>query len=138
MITNFGLATLNALLNGTALVCVPFGAIAIKRRRIVLHRRLMLTAFALSWAFLASYVTRIVMFGDNRFTGSEALRKVYYFVLISHVCLALAVAPFVIYTVSLGLRDIRDRHRRLARKVLPIWLYVLTTGVLVYVFLYQL
>jgi putative membrane protein len=138
VITNFGLATLNALLNGTALLCVSIGAIAIKRRHIVLHRRMMLTAFGLSVAFLVSYVTRIVMFGDNRFSGGETMRHIYYFILISHVVLALAVAPFVIYTVSLGLRDIRDRHRRLARKVLPIWLYVLTTGVLVYVFLYQL
>jgi putative membrane protein len=138
VITNFGLATLNAMLNGTALVCVSCGAIAIKRRNILLHKRLMLTAFTLSLLFLTSYVTRMIMFGDNRFAGPESLRYVYYFILATHVVLAIAVAPFVVYAVSLGLRDYRERHRKLVRKVLPIWLYVLTTGVLVYVFLYWL
>ena len=78
-----------------------------------------LSAFVLSLLFFVSYITRMVMFGDNRFDGSQQLRPVYYFILASHVSLAIAVAPFVVYSVSLGLRDKRERHRRLVRKVLP-------------------
>jgi putative membrane protein len=137
MISNFGLATLNAVLNGSALLCVLLGAFAIARKNIPLHRASMLTAFSLSVVFLASYVTRMIMFGDKHFAGVGGLRYLYFFILITHVVLALGIAPFVVYTVSLGLRDRRDRHRRIARKVLPIWIYVLATGVLVYLFLYQ-
>jgi putative membrane protein len=137
MISNFGLATLNAVLNGSALLCVLLGAFAIARKNVPLHRASMLTAFSLSVVFLASYVTRMIMFGDKHFGGVGALRYLYFFILITHVVLALGIAPFVVYTVSLGLRDRRDQHRRIARKVLPIWIYVLATGVLVYLFLYQ-
>jgi putative membrane protein len=137
VITNYALATLNAILNATALTCVVLGALAIARKQIQRHKRLMLTAFTLSLLFLASYVTRILMFGDQHFRGTGALRYVYFAILISHVTLALGIAPFVVYTVSLGLRDRREQHNRFARKVLPIWIYVLATGVIVYLFLYQ-
>jgi putative membrane protein len=137
VITNYGLATLNAVLNATALICVLLGALAIWNRQIERHKRLMLSAFTLSVLFLASYATRIVMFGDQHFRGQGLLRYFYFFVLITHVVLALTIAPVVVYTVGLGLRDRRDRHKRIARKVLPVWIYVLSTGVLVYLLLYH-
>ena len=137
MITNYGLATLNALINGTALVCVLMGALSIWRGRIETHKRWMLTAFGLSIAFLASYISRMVLFGDTRFQGTGGVRYAYFFLLISHVGLALLIAPFVIYTVVLGVKDQRERHRRIAPKVLPFWLYVLATGVLVYLALHH-
>ena len=65
------------------------------------------------------------------------MRKSDSRILITHVGLALLIAPFVVYVVTLGLRDKRERHRRIARRVLPVWSYVLATGVLVYLFLYQ-
>jgi putative membrane protein len=137
VITNYGLATLNALFNATAFICVACGALAIKRRQIARHKRFMLSAFTLSVLFLTSYITRIVLFGDQHFRGVGAVRYLYFFILITHVSLALAIAPAVVYTVSLGLRDRRPQHKRIARKVLPVWLYVLATGVLVYLFLYH-
>lgn len=137
MITNYGLATLNALLNATAFVCVCMGALAIWKKRIEQHKRWMLTAFAISVVFLASYLTRMWLFGDTHFQGTGAVRYMYFFLLISHVGLACVIAPFVIYTVVLGLRDSRARHRRIAPKVLPVWLYVLATGVLVYLALHH-
>jgi putative membrane protein len=54
------------------------------------------------------------------------------------VLLAVLIAPFVVYMVWLGLKNERPRHKRIAPKVLPIWIYVLASGVLVYLFLYQL
>jgi uncharacterized membrane protein YozB (DUF420 family) len=137
VITNYGLATLNATLNATALVVVLLGARAIKNRQIELHKRLMLTAFIISAVFLASYLTRMFMFGDTHFPGEGGIRYFYFFLLISHVGLAVLIAPAVIYTVFLGVKDRRDRHKRIAPKVLPVWIYVLATGVLVYLFLHH-
>jgi putative membrane protein len=137
VITNYGLATLNALLNATALVCVLYGARAIYNKQRQAHIRAMLSAFTISIVFLASYFTRIIMFGDQHFPGTGAIRYVYFFLLISHVGLALLIAPAVLYTVILGLKDQYEKHRKIAPKVLPIWTYVLATGVLVYLFLYH-
>jgi len=137
VITNYGLATWNALLNATALACVLFGWRAIARREIVAHKRAMLAAFTISVVFLATYLTRIVLFGDTRFPGQGAVRYVYFFLLISHVGLALLIAPAVIWTVVLGIKDQRAKHKRIAPKVLPVWIYVLATGVLVYLFLHH-
>jgi putative membrane protein len=137
VITNYRLASLNAILNGTALVCVLFGWRAIRQRRYLVHKRWMLSAFVLSVIFIVSYVSRIVLFGDTHFRGVGGVRYLYFALLISHVLLAVTIAPFVVYTVMLGLRDRRERHKRFAPKVLPVWIYVLATGVLVYLFLHQ-
>jgi putative membrane protein len=137
MITNYGLATWNALLNATALVCVLVGARAISKRELVTHKRAMLTAFVISIVFLTSYLTRIVLFGDTHFPGEGAVRYFYFFLLISHVGLAVLIAPAVIWTVVLGVKDQRAKHKRIAPKVLPVWIYVLATGVMVYLFLHH-
>lgn len=137
MITGFHLATLNALINTAAFACVLFGYRAIRAGRVETHKRCMLGAFGLSGLFLASYLTRIYLFGDQRYTGTGFGRYAYLTLLASHVLLALMVAPAVVYTVVLGLRDERAKHKRIAPKVLPVWLYVLATGVLVYLILYQ-
>jgi putative membrane protein len=137
VISNYALATLNATLNATALVIVLLGARAIKLRQIERHKRLMLSAFVISAVFLASYLTRMFLYGDTHFPGEGAIRYFYFFLLISHVGLAVLIAPAVIYTVFLGVKDRRAKHKRIAPKVLPIWIYVLATGVLVYLFLHH-
>lgn len=137
MITNYGLATLNAVLNASALVCVLLGARAIQQRQFERHKRLMLSAFIISCVFLTSYLTRMWLYGDTHFPGEGAIRYFYFFLLISHVGLAVLIAPAVIYTVVLGVRDQRARHKRIAPKVLPVWIYVLATGVMVYLFLHH-
>jgi putative membrane protein len=104
----------------------------------VRHKRLMLSAFAASCLFLASYLTRIYLFGDTRFAGQGGLRVFYFALLISHVLLALAVAPMVLTTLWHGLRANYPRHRSIARITFPIWAYVSVTGVLVYLLLYHL
>ena len=138
MITGFALATLNALLNTTAAVLMVAGFAAIKRKQTVRHKRLMLGAFAASCVFLASYVTRMVLFGDTRFLGQGGLRIFYFALLVSHVLLAMAVAPMVLTTLFHGLRANYARHRAIARFTFPVWAYVSVTGVLVYLMLYHL
>lgn len=138
MITGYHLATLNALLNTAALACVLYGYRAIRARDIATHKRCMLTAFWLSVVFLISYLARNYFFGELRFPGTGLARYAYLVLLASHVLLAIVIAPLVIQTLRLGLADERQRHKRLAKKVLPVWCYVLATGVLVYLILYQL
>ena len=137
MITGYNLATLNALFNTTAFACLVAGYLAIKRGERERHKRWMLAAFTASCLFLSSYLTRIFLFGDTRFAGTGALRWVYFALLISHVLLAMAVAPLVIATLTLGLRERLETQRKWAKVTLPIWSYVSVTGVLVYLFLYH-
>lgn len=137
MITSYALATLNAVLNSSALCCVTLGYRAVRAGDIPRHRRYMLGAFVLSLIFLVSYATRMLIFGDQHFAGHGPVRLVYFAILISHVLLAAAVAPVVLYTVVLGLRDQRERHRKIAPRVLPVWAYVLVTGVVVYLLLFH-
>jgi uncharacterized membrane protein YozB (DUF420 family) len=111
---------------------------AIRRLEIERHRRLMLSAAAVSALFLVSYLTYHARVGSVRFTAQGLPRVLYFTVLISHTLLAVATLPLVLRTLYLGLKRRDDRHRRIARWTLPIWLYVSVTGVVVYVMLYQL
>jgi uncharacterized membrane protein YozB (DUF420 family) len=137
MITAYALATLNACFNTAAATLMTLGYLAIKRGERERHRRFMIAAFVASCLFLTSYLTRMVMFGDTRFGGQGFARVAYLVLLGSHVLLALATAPMVIATLTLGLKSRFDRHRKLARYTLPIWAYVSVTGVIVYLVLYH-
>jgi putative membrane protein len=136
--TSFHLATLNACLNATAAVLMVLGFIAIKNKQTARHKKLMISAFAASCVFLTSYLTRIVLFGNTSFGGEGALRVFYFVLLVSHVLLAMAVAPMVITALVFGLRANYPRHRKLAKVTFPVWAYVSVTGVFVYLMLYHL
>ena len=98
----------------------------------------MLSAFMVSTLFLISYLYYHSQMGSVRFQGVGAIRTLYFVILISHSLLA-AILPFLaLATVFLGLRGRLEKHRRLARLTLPIWLYVSVTGVTVYFMLYRL
>ena len=126
------------MLNATTAVLVVLAWRAVKRLEIETHRALMLAASVTSAAFLVCYLTYHAQVGSVRFTATGAPRSVYFAILISHTLLAAAALPLVLRTLYLGLRRRDDRHRRLARWTLPIWLYVSVTGVVVYVMLYHL
>ena len=104
----------------------------------------MLTALSVSSLFLISYVTyhslRTYYFGlgPTRFMGEGIVRPIYFTILTSHTVLAACIAPFVIVTAVRALKGRFDAHRRIARLVFPIWLYVSITGVVVYLMLYQI
>lgn len=132
------LPPVNATLNGTSAVLVILGWRAIRAGERQRHRALMLAALASSVLFLVGYLTRIALTGTHRFPGAGALRAIYLGVLGSHTVLAAFAAPLILWTLALALRARFPDHRRLARKTLPIWLYVSVTGVAVYVLLYQL
>lgn len=130
------LAFINACFNGLAGALAVAAYVSIRRGERKLHRALMLGAFAASVLFLVSYLTRIALYGNTPYQGDGTLRTVFYTVLLSHVLLSFLVVYLVPRSLYLGLRGQEQKHRKIARVALPIWLYVSVTGVAVYNFLY--
>ena len=131
------LPAVNATLNATSGILLVIGWILILKRRIDLHKRVMLSACVTSSIFLISYLVYHFFAGATRFAGTGAVRTVYFTILITHTILAVVVLPLVIASVWNALRRRYPQHRRVARWTLPVWLYVSVTGVLVYFFLYH-
>jgi putative membrane protein len=130
------LATLNAVLNLVALSLLLTAYWAVRRRRIDLHRRLMLATVATSTLFLISYVVYHAQAGSRPYTGTGVVRTFYLAMLATHVVLAAAIVPLVLVTLRRGLAMRVADHRRIARVTWPLWVYVSSTGVLVYLMLY--
>ncbi len=128
--------TLNASLNALATVLLIVGWVLIRRGHERAHRNTMLSAFGVSVLFLACYLVYHGLVGSVPYQGTGPIRAVYYTILLSHVVLAACVPVLASLTIYWGLRDRRQRHRRLARWTLPIWLYVSVTGVVIYLMLY--
>ena len=135
---------LNALLNATSGTLLITGLFFILNKRVREHRFCMLSACSISALFLLSYVSHHALrtyyfgLGPTTFTGTGLARPVYFTILTSHTILAAVIGPFVVVTLYRALKGRFDEHRRLARLVYPIWLYVSATGVVVYLMLYQL
>ncbi|MEW5975278.1 MAG: DUF420 domain-containing protein [Acidobacteriota bacterium] len=130
--------TLNAVLNSLSSVFLLLGYRFIRHRNIPAHKRCMMGAAITSVLFLASYLTYHFRVGSVSFTGQGWIRPVYFTILISHTVLAAVIVPLVLMTLSRAWKQQFDRHRRIARWTLPLWLYVSVTGVIVYLMLYQL
>lgn len=131
------LPAVNATLNGTAAVLLTTGYILIRRRAIEAHRKVMIAAFAVSSLFLVCYLVYHAQVGSVHYPHTGIIRTVYYTILITHTLLAATVPVLAIISLRRGLRGDFQRHRRIARWTLPIWLYVSVTGVVVYLMLYQ-
>ena len=132
------LPSINAALNATAAVLLVWGYTLIRRKRIARHRKVMIAAFVTSCLFLVCYLVYHAQVGSVRFPKTGAIRTIYLSILGTHTVLAAAVPILAIITLRRGLAARYDRHRRIARWTLPIWLYVSVTGVVVYVMLYHL
>jgi uncharacterized membrane protein YozB (DUF420 family) len=128
---------LNAALNATSFLLLVAALFQIKRGNVQAHRRLMLSALAVSGLFLVSYVVYHAQYGSVRFAGQGLVRPIYFIILITHVILAAAIVPLVFITVRRALAGDFARHRRIARWTYPLWLYVSVTGVIVYLMLYH-
>ncbi len=137
---------INASLNALATLLISVGFILIKTGRKTAHRFAMISAGVVSAVFLVGYVGHKILKGmaagageavHTQFGGEGPIRTVYYVMLITHVILAIAIAYLVPRTFALAFKGEFERHKKWARIVFPIWLYVSVTGVLVYFFLYQ-
>jgi len=126
------LPMLNAIINGTCTVLLLLSLRAIKRKEVARHKQLNLLTFVLSSLFLLSYVTYHWMSEETKFPADNPLRPVYLTILISHIILAAVVLPMVLFSFWYGLTNQVPKHRKIVRWAFPIWLYVTTTGVIVY------
>jgi len=135
---------LNASLNALSGIFLLSGFYFIMKRRIAEHRFCMVTASSISALFLVFYLLHHALrsyyfgIGPTKFTGDGLIRPIYFTILTSHTFLAAIVAPFVILTLYRGLKGRYETHKKIARLVFPVWLYVSITGVIVYLLLYQL
>lgn len=132
------LPALNASLNAISFVFLATGYVFIRKGRRDAHRNCMVGALIVSALFLTSYVIYHLNVGSVPFQKTGWIRTVYFAVLIPHVILAAAIVPMVLMTVSRAWAKKFDKHRRIARWTLPLWMYVSITGVIVYVMLYQM
>jgi putative membrane protein len=92
----------------------------------------MTTAIALSLVFLLSYVLFHASTEPTKFAGEGMVRNIYFFLLLTHIFLAIAIVPLVLISYVRAIAQKFDKHRKIARITLPIWLYVTSTGVIVY------
>ncbi|RZJ73979.1 DUF420 domain-containing protein [Flavobacterium sp.] len=135
-----------AAINGLTAVVLVVAVMAVRRGKLKLHERLMTFAIALSLLFLVMYVayhmtSDSTRYGDSNHDGqmsveeiAEAgkMRLVYFFILITHIILSVAIIPMVLFTYVRALSQRFDKHKKLGKITYPIWLYVAVTGVVVY------
>ena len=121
-----------ATTNGVTAIVLVLAVIAIKNGKRKLHERLMTFAIALSVAFLVMYVAYHMTSDSTKFGGEGAIRYAYFFILITHILLSIAIIPLVLITYVRALAQRFDRHKKIAKITFPLWLYVAVTGVVVY------
>jgi putative membrane protein len=125
----------HAVINGTTAILLVLGLVFIKKKNIALHRASMVTALILSSVFLVSYVISKLSHAPVAFGGEGVVRPIYFFVLISHIILSVAVLPLALLSVYRAFTQEFAKHKKLVRFTFPIWLYVAITGVMVYLFM---
>lgn len=121
-----------ATINGITAIVLIAAVYAIKNGRRKLHEKLMVLAIALSVIFLVMYVVYHMTADSTKYGGEGIMRWIYFFLLLSHILLSIAVIPLVLITYVRALAERFDRHKKLAKITFPIWLYVAVTGVIVY------
>lgn len=132
------LPTLNAILNFISFVFLSLGFYNIKKGRIPIHKRFMISATVTSALFLISYLIYHYNVGSVPYPRHDWTRPVYFAILIPHVILAGVMSPFIVLLLIFALRGRFDRHRKLAIWVWPVWIYVSISGILIYLMLYVL
>jgi putative membrane protein len=139
-------ALLNAITNTCVTILLIAALIAVKSKRYLLHKKIMLTAIVLSVFFLLSYVCHHLFSGETKFGDlnhdgmvsldekalAGSLRYFYYVLLITHIPLAAIVLPFILFTAYRALSGDYEKHKKLARLTWPLWFYVAVSGVTVY------
>jgi len=139
-------AKLNAIINSIVALLLVAALLAVKSKKYILHKRIMLTAITLSVIFLLSYICHHLLAGDTKYgdlnhdgivstdekTLAGSMRYIYYFILITHIPIAGIILPFILFTAYRALSGDYTKHKKLARITWPVWFYVAVTGVFVY------
>lgn len=139
-------AAINAFLNSVIAVLLIAALVAVKNKKYVLHKNIMMMALVLSVIFLLSYITHHLLAGealygdanlDGVLTDEEKAavagsRGIYLIILLSHIFLAAIILPFILFTAYRGLTAEFPLHKKIAKYTWPLWLYVAITGPVVY------
>lgn len=125
----------HAILNGSTAVLLLTGFILIKNKKTNAHKLSMMSAFVLSSVFLISYVTSKLTNDPVPFGGEGFIRIIYFFILITHIILSVAVLPLALFSIYRGITGELDKHKKIVKWTFPIWMYVAITGVMVYIFM---
>ncbi|KAA3611201.1 MAG: DUF420 domain-containing protein [Calditrichaeota bacterium] len=126
------LATLNALLNGIAAIMLSLGFISIRKANKVSHKKFMISALIISAMFLISYLFYHYNVGSVPYPYHDWTRPVYFGILIPHIIFAGINVPFILSLVYFAFKGKFVNHKKLARWVWPVWMYVSVTGVIIY------
>lgn len=122
-----------ASINGLTAILLIVAVLAIKKGNQKLHQNVMTLNIALSLLFLVMYIAYHMTSDSTSYGGEGIIRYVYYFILITHIVLSIAIVPLVLRTYAKAYLKDYEGHRALAKYTFPIWLYVAVTGVVVYV-----
>lgn len=128
-------ASINAYINALVSILLIAALVAVKQKKYMLHKNIMLTAIILSSLFLISYICHHLFAGETKFGGGNTWRYIYYFILGTHIILAAIILPFILFTAYRALTGEWNKHKKIAKYTWPLWLYVSITGVLVYLFI---
>lgn len=129
------LPPVHASLNALTAVILVVAFIHIKNGRVEQHRKAIYAAMFTSALFLLSYVLYHFTTPETRFGGEGTIRYIYFFILVTHIILAAVTLPFILLTFNRAYTDQFDRHKKMARWVFPLWLYVAVTGPICYLML---
>ena len=121
-----------AFINAITAVFLTIAYVSIKRKKIILHERLMKISIALSVIFLVMYVAYHMTSDPTPYGGEGIIKTVYYFILVSHVILSIGIIPLVLVTYVRAISKLFADHKKIARYTFPIWMYIAVTGVIVY------
>ena len=139
-------ALANAIINATVAILLVAALVAVKQKKYTAHKNIMLTALVLSVLFLVSYIAHHLLAGETKFGDTDHdsivsiaeqavvgnLRAFYFILLFTHIILAATSLPFILFTAYRGLTSEFEDHKKIARRIWPIWFYVAVTGPLVY------
>ena len=139
-------ALANAIINAIVAVLLVAALVAVKQKKYTAHKNIMLTALLLSVLFLVSYIAHHLLAGETKFGDTDHdgivsiaeqavvgnLRAFYFILLFTHIILAATSLPFILFTAYRGLTSEFEDHKKIARRIWPIWFYVAVTGPLVY------
>jgi len=121
-----------ATINGITAIILVVAVRAIKNGKVQLHQNLMKAAIGCSLLFLVMYIAYHMTTPSTKFGGEGAIKYFYFFILLTHILLSIAIIPLVLVTYVRALAEKFDKHRKIARITFPLWLYVAITGVVVY------
>ncbi|ALC81293.1 MULTISPECIES: DUF420 domain-containing protein [Bacillus] len=127
------LPLLNAICNSFTFIFLLAALFMIRQKNIKAHKRFIFAAFTTTAIFLISYVTYHALTESTPYGGEGIIRPIYYFILLSHILLSIVIVPMALITLFRGLNMKVERHKKIARWTMPLWLYVSITGVIVYI-----